>query len=111
MSNLEIIELTERQAEIADWLMGLPWIEHWNDPERDGAEAVCDYEKEFDQPKLEDQRMAVPPSEDFVEHIRQELDRYQQMALDAGQLDNAQQDMGLRRVCRNLTEKMREVSK
>lgn len=109
-ADLQIIELTEKQAELADWLMGLPWIDHWDDPERDGPEGVCEYEKKYDQPKLKGRRMAVPPTEEFADHIEEELDKYQQMALDAAEVDTIQAMNGLKRTCRNLMEKLREVS-
>lgn len=66
--NMLLIDLTERQAEIVDWLMGTPLMEHWFDPDYDAPEG-CDF-SHLPDPRFDGDRLAVPADEDVIEDIR-----------------------------------------
>ena len=103
------IELTEKQEEVIDWMMGCPIIERWSHyseiPEQP------DFYREYDKPELEDGVFRVPKSEQFINIITRsdgELQRYADMADEAGEVSSSEA-AGIQRTVNNLKEKLNEV--
>lgn len=104
------IDLTDRQAEIIDWAMGLPIIDHW-----EGQDAVyptfdrSGMEKpEYDE---EEQTFTMPDHEDLVYMLAHpqegDIQRYADLA--PGQMRDAKA-RGVQRTANNLIEKIRKAS-
>lgn len=101
------IELTEKQAEIADWLMGCPVIDEWHSPD----EVLPTFEREhLPQPELEDRKFRFPVDEDLIWYLADpslgDLTRYSEMAHEAAEVSKPEA-RGITRASRNLAEKIR----
>lgn len=104
MTELQFVDLTERQAEIADWYLGSPAAEHWFEPGQDFSH--------LPEPKLENRRFAFPDDKEWFDDFKYRVTvQLPQMATGTTQIDTIQAVKGLKRAAQNLVEKVEnEVS-
>lgn len=101
-------ELTEVQAEIADWYMGSTAVQEWFNNDFDHPEG-CDF-SDLPRPKLENQKFAFPNDADVLDDfIYRVTEQYIQMAMDAAEIDTVQGMIGKERAAKNLVEKVKEA--
>jgi hypothetical protein len=99
------VSLTDRQADIVEWLMGTPLMEHWFDDDYDAPEGQ-DF-SDLPRPKFDGDRFVFPADEDLIDEIRYRVtEQLPQNALDSGELDSSQAVMGLDRAAENLIDKI-----
>ena len=93
------IQLTDRQAEVADWLLGCPSMEEWFDPDHEQGHDFS----HLDNPELEGNELTLQVDGHLLHNIEQELDRYGSMAYEAAKPTTASAEA---RVADNLKSKI-----
>ena len=98
-----VVDLSDRQEDVAEWLLSCPSMEEWFDPEHEHGHDFS----HLDRPEIKRGKLFLEVDGHLLDNIDHELDRYQDMALNSGM--SAGKSAGAVRVAGNLKEKVLEA--
>jgi hypothetical protein len=102
------IELTKRQADIADWLMGTPTIAEWHshDEVKPGFKR-----RHMEKPELDGREFTFPADDELVYYMADpKYGDLERVATESGGHMEGQKQAGFKRAARNLAKKIRKAA-
>ena len=92
-----VVDLSDRQEDVAEWLLSCPSMDEWFDPEHEQGHDFS----HLDRPEIKRGKLFLEVDGHLIDNIDHELDRYQDMA--------SGKSAGAVRVAGNLKEKVLEA--